>query len=161
MTVRANVTVMARHLRWPVERVAARLRELAELAHLPESLFGRYPLELSGGQRQRVSLMRALMLDPKLLLLDEPLGALDPMIRFELQQELKAIFARLGKTVLMVTHDIAEAAYFGHTIVLLRDGKIVQQGTMAELVEAPADPFVEKFITAQRAPMEQLRRVFT
>jgi len=159
MTVRANVTVMARHLRWPAERIDARLHELADLAHLPESLFDRYPIELSGGQRQRVSLMRALMLDPKLLLLDEPLGALDPMIRFDLQQELKTIFERLGKTVLMVTHDIAEAAYFGHTIVLLRDGAVVQQGTMAELMQAPADPFVEKFITAQRAPMEQLQRV--
>jgi osmoprotectant transport system ATP-binding protein len=161
MTVRGNVTVMARHLRWPAERIGARLHELADLAHLPESLFDRYPIELSGGQRQRVSLMRALMLDPKLLLLDEPLGALDPMIRFDLQQELKTIFERLGKTVLMVTHDIAEAAYFGHTIVLLRDGAVVQQGSMAELMRAPADPFVEKFITAQRAPMEQLQRMLT
>jgi osmoprotectant transport system ATP-binding protein len=161
MTVRANVTVMARHLRWPKERMDARLHELADLTHLPAALFDRYPIELSGGQRQRVGLMRALMLDPKLLLLDEPLGALDPMIRFELQQELKSIFSQLGKTVLLVTHDIAEAAHFGHTIVLLRDGAIVQQGTMAELAKTPADPFVEKFITAQRAPMERLQRVLT
>ncbi len=161
MTVRENVSVMARHLRWPAERINARLQELSELAHLPTSLFERYPIELSGGQRQRVSLMRALMLDPKLLLLDEPLGALDPMIRFDLQQELKAIFAKLGKTVLLVTHDIAEAAYFGHTIVLLRDGTVVQQGTMTELVQSPADPFVEKFISAQRTPMEQLQQVLT
>lgn len=89
----------------------------------------RYPAELSGGQRQRVSLMRALMLDPDLLLLDEPLGALDPVIRFELQRQLKEIFARLGKTVVMVTHDIAEAAYFGETLVLMREGHIVQQDT--------------------------------
>jgi osmoprotectant transport system ATP-binding protein len=159
MTVSGNVAVMARHLRWPPARIDARLRELAELVHLSPSLFNRYPIELSGGQRQRVSLMRALMLDPKLLLLDEPLGALDPMIRYDLQQELKSIFAALGKTVLLVTHDIAEAAYFGHTLALMRDGAIVQQGSLVELVTAPADPFVAKFINAQREPMEQLQKV--
>ena len=119
----------------------------------------RFPAELSGGQRQRVSLMRALMLDPDLLLLDEPLGALDPMIRYRLQQELKAIFAQLGKTVIMVTHDIAEAAFFGHTLVLMRDGRIVQTGSLRELARAPADPFVVEFISAQREPMAQLYRV--
>jgi osmoprotectant transport system ATP-binding protein len=159
MTVAANVTLMARHLGWERARLEARLRELAHLVRLPESMFGRYPIELSGGQRQRVSLMRALMLDPALLLLDEPLGALDPMIRYELQQELRAIFARLSKTVLLVTHDIAEAAWLGHTLVLMREGRIVQRGTLEELVRAPADPFVERFISAQRAPMERLRRV--
>jgi osmoprotectant transport system ATP-binding protein len=159
MTVSGNVTVMARHLRLPPARIDARLRELAELVHLPPSLFDRYPIELSGGQRQRVSLMRALMLDPKLLLFDEPLGALDPMIRYDLQQELKGIFAALGKTVLLVTHDIAEAAHFGHTLALMRDGAVVQQGTLAELVTAPADPFVTKFINAQREPMARLQKV--
>jgi osmoprotectant transport system ATP-binding protein len=159
MTVSANVTIMARHLRWPQARIADRLHELAELVHLPASFFGRYPIELSGGQRQRVSLMRALMLDPKLLLFDEPLGALDPMIRYDLQQELKSIFATLGKSVLLVTHDIAEAAHFGHTLVLMRDGSIVQQGNLLQLVRSPAEPFVEKFITAQRAPMELLHKV--
>ena len=103
--------------------------------------------------------MRALMLDPDLLLLDEPLGALDPMIRYRLQQELKAIFAQLGKTVIMVTHDIAEAAFFGHTLVLMRDGRIVQTGSLRELARAPADPFVVEFISAQREPMAQLYRV--
>jgi osmoprotectant transport system ATP-binding protein len=116
----------------------------------------RFPAELSGGQRQRVSLMRALMLDPALLLLDEPLGALDPMIRYQLQQELKAIFAKLGKTVVMVTHDIAEAAYFGQTLVLMRDGRIVQTGAFKELVQTPAEAFVAQFIRAQREPMAQL-----
>lgn len=92
--------------------------------------------------------MRALMLEPDLLLLDEPLGALDPMIRFQLQQELKAIFTQLGKTVIMVTHDIAEAAFFGHTLVLMRDGRIVQTGPFRELAQTLADPFVEEFVTA-------------
>ncbi len=156
LTVHDNVTVMARYLRRDVGWIDCRLNELAQLVRLPEEMMNRFPAELSGGQRQRVSLMRALMLDPDLLLLDEPLGALDPMIRFQLQKELKAIFAQLGKTVVMVTHDIAEAAFFGHTLVLMRDGRIVQTGPFKELAQTPAEPFVEEFITAQREPMAQL-----
>lgn len=156
LTVRDNVIVMARYLHRDTDWIETRLAELAHLVRLPQELMIRFPAELSGGQRQRVCLMRALMLDPELLLLDEPLGALDPMIRYELQQELKAIFAQLGKTVVMVTHDIAEAAYFGHTLVLIKDGRIVQTGPFRELAQSPADPFVEQFITAQREPMEQL-----
>jgi osmoprotectant transport system ATP-binding protein len=159
LTVRDNVIVMARYLRCNADWIAHRLAELAQLVHLPLELMGRFPAELSGGQRQRVSLMRALMLDPELLLLDEPLGALDPMIRYELQRELKSIFAQLGKTVIMVTHDIAEAAFFGHTLVLMRDGHIVQSGPFKMLARKPAEPFVEQFITAQREPMEQLAKV--
>jgi len=98
-----------------------------------------------------VSLMRALMLDPDVLLLDEPLGALDPMIRFELQNDLKHVFESLGKTVVMVTHDMAEAGFFGDHIVLLRDGGVVQQGRLSELIETPAEEFVVRFIHAQRA----------
>jgi osmoprotectant transport system ATP-binding protein len=158
LTVRDNVTVMARHLRRDADWIAHRLAEMAELARLPMELMRRFPTELSGGQRQRVSLMRALMLDPELLLLDEPLGALDPMIRYELQRELKSIFAQLAKTVIMVTHDLAEAAFFGHTLVLMRDGRIVQTGPFKTLARTPAEPFVERFITAQREPMEQLTK---
>lgn len=160
-TVRDNVTVMARFLKWPPERRARRFRELAELVHLDAGLFERYPVELSGGQRQRVSLMRALMLDPDLLLLDEPLGALDPMIRYELQKDLKAIFARLHKTVLLVTHDLAEAAWFGDLLVLLRRGRIAQQGSIREMVQAPADPFVKRFIHAQSGPLEKLKEAIS
>jgi osmoprotectant transport system ATP-binding protein len=156
ISVRDNVIVMARYLRRAPDWIASRITELAQLVRLPLELMTRFPAELSGGQRQRVSLMRALMLDPELLLLDEPLGALDPMIRYELQQELKAIFRQLGKTVVMVTHDIAEAAYFGHTLVLMRNGRIVQRGSFKELARSPAEPFVEQFITAQRDPLEQL-----
>jgi osmoprotectant transport system ATP-binding protein len=159
LTVRDNVTVMARYLRNDPTWIDTRLAELAQLVHLPQELMTRFPAELSGGQRQRVSLMRALMLDPDLLLLDEPLGSLDPMIRYELQQELKTIYAQLGKTVIMVTHDIAEAAYFGHILVLVRDGFIVQTGSFKELAQMPAEPFVEQFIAAQREPMEQLTKV--
>ena len=159
LTVRDNVTVMARYLRRDANWIDSRLAELAHLVRLPRELMNRFPAELSGGQRQRVSLMRALMLDPELLLLDEPLGALDPMIRYELQQELKAIFGQLGKTVVMVTHDIAEAAFFGQTLVLMRDGGIVQTGPFTELAQKPAETFVEQFINAQREPMEQLAKV--
>ncbi len=159
LTLRDNVTVMACYLRRDVDWIAGRLSDLAQLVRLPLELMSRFPAEISGGQRQRVSLMRALMLDPELLLLDEPLGALDPMIRYELQQELKSIFAKLGKTVVMVTHDIAEAAFFGHTLVMMREGHIVQTGPFKALARTPAEPFVTQFINAQREPMEQLARV--
>ncbi|WP_058557964.1 ATP-binding cassette domain-containing protein [Thiohalocapsa sp. ML1] len=156
LTIRSNVSLMARRLDWTRARCEQRLAELADLVQLPAAMLGRYPIELSGGQRQRVALMRALMLDPDLLLLDEPLGALDPMIRFELQRELKAIFARLGKTVLMVTHDLAEAVFFGHRIVLLRAGRSVQQAEPRVLLDSPAEPFVAQFVAAQREPQRVL-----
>lgn len=152
LTAGGNVTLMARYLRWPRERIAARLGELCDLARLPVELLGRYPTELSGGQRQRIALMRALMLDPRVLLLDEPLGALDPMVRHELQTDLKRIFRDLNKTVVLVTHDLAEAAYFGDTIVLMRDGRIVQRGTLQDLLDHPSERFVTEFVNAQRSP---------
>ena len=147
---------MAEHLGWSSHRVSSRIEDLAGLTHFPFDGLDRFPLQLSGGQQQRVSLMRALMLDPEVLLLDEPLGALDPMIRFDLQNDLREIFSRLGKTVVMVTHDLGEAAFFGDTIVLLRDGQIVQKGTLREMLGAPADEFVTRFIQAQRAPLEAM-----
>jgi osmoprotectant transport system ATP-binding protein len=96
------------------------------------------------------------MLDPDVLLLDEPLGALDPIIRSELQADLRAIFRTLSKTVVLVTHDLSEAGFLGDWVVLCCDGRIVQQGTLADLVRAPADPFVTRFINAQRSPLESL-----
>jgi len=151
LTARGNVALMARHLGWDAAKIAARLDALVALTRFPADGLDRYPAQLSGGQRQRVGLMRALMLDPDVLLLDEPLGALDPIIRRDLQTELKEIFATLGKTVVLVTHDIGEAGYFGDLIVLLQEGRIVQQGSLAELLDRPADRFVERFITAQRS----------
>jgi osmoprotectant transport system ATP-binding protein len=156
LSARDNAALMARHLGWPDERIATRINELAELTHFPGDALDRYPLQLSGGQQQRVSLMRALMLDPEVLLLDEPLGALDPMIRRDLQADLREIFTNLGKTVLMVTHDLGEAAFFADTVVLLRDGRIVQQGAMAQLLREPADDFVRRFIQAQRSPLDNM-----
>ncbi|PTL79883.1 ATP-binding cassette domain-containing protein [Vitiosangium sp. GDMCC 1.1324] len=154
LTAEGNATLMARYLKWSGDRVRARLHELVELTRFPSEALGRYPGQLSGGQRQRVSLMRALMLDPDVLLLDEPLGALDPMIRYELQGDLRDIFARLGKTVVLVTHDLGEGAFLGDHVVLMREGRIVQEGPLAELERAPADPFVTRFFQAQRLPFE-------
>jgi osmoprotectant transport system ATP-binding protein len=153
-TARDNIILMADHLDWEKARIQRRLGEIVALTRFPKDALNRYPAQLSGGQRQRVALMRALMLNPDLLLLDEPLGALDPLNRYELQSELKAIFQSLGKTVVMVTHDMGEAAYFGDHIVLLQEGRIVQQGVIRDLVEKPNSPFVECFIRAQRSPLD-------
>ena len=152
LTAAQNVTLMARHLQtFQEDEMQKKLDELCELTRFPQEGLARYAVELSGGQRQRVSLMRALALDPDVLLLDEPLGALDPMVRGSLQTELKEIFNRLGKTVILVTHDMAEAGYIGDSIVLMREGRIVQQGTLDDLREQPTDDFVSEFITAQRS----------
>jgi len=150
LTARSNVLLMARQIGKSEEETYKRLLELSELTRFSENLLPRYPVELSGGQRQRVSLMRALMLSPELLLLDEPLGALDPLVRASLQKDLKEIFARLSQTVLVVTHDLAEASYFADEIVLMNEGRIIQKGTITDLREKPADPFVSEFINAQR-----------
>jgi osmoprotectant transport system ATP-binding protein len=151
LTARGNVALTARRLGWPLARIDSRVSELAGLVRLPAEKLDSYPTRLSGGERQRVALMRALMLDPEILLLDEPLGALDPLIRYELQTDLKMLFSTLGKTVLMVTHDLNEAGYFADEIVLLHDGAIAQRGTMAALIENPATEYVARFVRAQRS----------
>jgi len=151
LPARGNIALMAGWLGWDAGRVRVRIEELCALVQLPAELLDRYPAQLSGGQRQRVSLMRALMLDPPLLLLDEPLGALDPMIRYDLQQELKSLFATLRKTVLLVTHDLAEAVFLGDHLVLLSAGQLVQQGLLEDFIARPAEPFVARFLRAQRA----------
>ena len=138
-------------------KLRARVKELAELVRLPAALLGRHPSALSGGERQRVGLMRALMLDPDVLLLDEPLGALDPIVRARLQEDLRGVFRALGKSVLVVTHDMAEAAYLSEVIAVMREGKVLRRGTMRDLIDAPAHPFVAEFVGAQRTLAEALR----
>lgn len=150
LTARQNAVLMARYLGWNGERLDKRLQELVDLTQFPQAGLDRFPVQLSGGQRQRVSLMRALMLEPDVLLLDEPLGALDPIIRADLQTDLRRIFRDLGKTVVLVTHELGEAAFFADRIVLLNRGAIVQQGTIEELTRSPADAFVTRFIQAQK-----------
>ena len=154
LTARENVTLLARYLgKMSRKQVDARVGELADLTRVPGQILDRYPAQLSGGQRQRVAIMRAFMLDPKVVFLDEPMGALDPLIRFDLQEDLRQIFLALGKTVVLVTHDMGEAGFFGDPIILLSDGHIVQQGSLREMVEKPVDPFVTRFIKAQRLPI--------
>ncbi|MCA9220448.1 MAG: ATP-binding cassette domain-containing protein [Planctomycetales bacterium] len=150
LTLRDNVTLMARQLRWSPSKISERLDELVRLTHLPATSLDRFPTQVSGGQRQRVALMRALFLDPALLLLDEPMGALDPVIRADLQNELRDIFRSLNKTVVMVTHDLDEAGFLADQIVLLHAGRVVQQGPMSDLIHNPADDTVRRFIRAQR-----------
>lgn len=151
LTAVQNVALVARHVGWDESRITKRVTELAELTHFPIDGLERFPRELSGGQRQRVGLMRALMLQPEVLLLDEPLGALDPMIRANLQRDLKEIFQTLKATVLFVTHDLNEAAWLGDSITLFRAGSIAQRGTIDDLSQRPADAFVTEFLSAQRA----------
>jgi len=146
-----NITLLAAYLGRDRTWIESRLSELGSLVRIPRELLRRYPRELSGGERQRVALMRALMLDPEILLLDEPLAALDAITRRELQSELKEVFTRLAKTVVLVTHDLHEAAWFGDEIVLMRAGHIVQRGRLEDLLAHPAEPFVTEFVHAQRA----------
>jgi osmoprotectant transport system ATP-binding protein len=151
LTARANVLLLSRHLGRPASKMEERLEQLCSLSRFPRNGLDRYPAELSGGQRQRVSLMRALMLSPEVLLLDEPLGALDPLVRSSLQKDLKEIFARLKQTAVLVTHDMGEAAYLADEIVLMNEGRIVQRGTVVDLRDHPASAFVSEFINAQRS----------
>jgi osmoprotectant transport system ATP-binding protein len=152
LTAFDNMALLARHLSWSSHQIKGRVRELVALTQFPEACLHSFPSQLSGGQRQRVSLIRALMLDPELLLLDEPMGALDPMIRSDLQKDLRRIFKSLQKTVVLVTHDLGEADYLGDEMVLMKEGKIVQEGALSELARAPKESFVSLFISSHRMP---------
>jgi osmoprotectant transport system ATP-binding protein len=152
LSAEGNVGLLARYLGWSKPQIRQRIEELADLTRLPREALGRYPSQLSGGQRQRLGIMRALMLDPGVILLDEPMGALDPLVRYDLQEDLREIFQSLKKTVCIVTHDLGEAGFFGDRVILLGGGRIVQEGKLDDLVRAPADDFVRRFISAQRLP---------
>jgi len=152
LSARDNVALLARHLGKPATEAHRKVDELAELTRLPKEALTRFPSELSGGQRQRLGIMRALMLDPPLVLLDEPMGALDPLVRYDLQNDLRDIFRSLKKTVVLVTHDMGEAGFFGDEVLLLGGGRVVQQGSLNDLLNTPADEYVTRFIRAQRIP---------
>lgn len=146
-TVADNVSIVPRLLGWPAEKRRQRAYELLELVGLPPDEFAhRYPRQLSGGQQQRVGVARALAADPPIILMDEPFGALDPITRQQLQRELRHIQAAVRKTIVFVTHDISEAFDLGDQVVLMRNGRVVQKGTPADLLRHPADPFVTEFI---------------
>jgi osmoprotectant transport system ATP-binding protein len=147
---RNNVALIAKLRGWRRARIDARVEELRKVVDLDPEILSRFPREMSGGQKQRVSIMRAAMMDPAVMLLDEPMAALDPLIRRSLQQELKSIFQRLGKTVLLVTHDLGEAVYLAEQMTMLHEGRVVQSGTPRELLLHPANSFVSQFINAQR-----------
>lgn len=150
LSIYKNISIMGKTLNWDTDRIDHRIKELCELTHFPVKALNRFPRQISGGQRQRVSLMRALFLDPDYLFFDEPLGALDPMIRRKLQDDLKEIFDRLKKTVILVTHDLAEAGFFGDQVVLMNQGKIEQLGEFEDLLNRPSSGFVSEFVSAQR-----------
>ena len=146
LTVAANVGLLCELEGWDAQRTAARTDELLALVQLGREHRDRYPSELSGGQRQRVGVARALALDPSVLLLDEPFGALDPITRRELQDEFRSLLRAVSKTAVIVTHDLNEAFRLGDRIALMSGGRIVQVGTKDELVRSPADDFVRRFV---------------
>jgi osmoprotectant transport system ATP-binding protein len=156
-TVADNVAVVPRLLGWPRQKRRQRAEELLALVGLPPELFAnRYPRQLSGGQQQRVGVARALAADPPIVLMDEPFGAVDPITRKQLQRELRRIQAEVRKTIVFVTHDITEAFLLGDRIVLMAEGRIVQNATPADLLRHPASPFVTSFIGEERG-MRSLR----
>jgi len=156
LTAYENLTLLTQYLGWTAAKEEERIASLCELTGIDHALLARRPSQLSGGQAQRISLMRALMLDPQVLLMDEPLGAIDPLIRYELQNDLRNIFSKLNKTVLLVTHDLGEAAFLGDRIALMQNGQVIQYGTARQLIDTPATPFVEQFVTAQRSPLQDV-----
>ncbi|MGO4404576.1 ABC transporter ATP-binding protein [Bosea sp. RAF48] len=152
MTIAENVATVPRLLGWDVARIRVRSEEMLALVGLdPAQYLSRYPRHLSGGQRQRVGVARALAADPPVMLMDEPFGAVDPILRSRLQEEFLAIQKRLRKTVIFVTHDIDEAIRMGDVVAIMRDGKLVQYDTPDRLLAAPADDFVADFVGADRA----------
>ena len=155
MTIRDNITVIPQLMKWDKKRMDERADELLTLVGLaPSEYRDRYPHQLSGGQQQRVGLARALVLDPEILLMDEPFGAIDAITRLNLQNEFVKIQERLGKTILFVTHDINEAFKLGSRVMVMNEGKLLQFDTPAEIVKNPADGFVRSLIEAARTQEE-------
>jgi osmoprotectant transport system ATP-binding protein len=152
MTVARNVRLLCELEKWPRSKAASRVSELLELVNLPPDEFAnRYPRDLSGGQRQRVGVARALALDPPCILMDEPFGALDPITRDQMHAEFRQLEDRVDKTIVLVTHDMAEAFALADRIALMDSGRIVQVGTEHDFRERPASPFVEEFLRTHLA----------
>jgi len=151
MTIAKNVIVVPKLLNWDKEKMERKVDELLQLVNLdPQTYRNRYPSELSGGQQQRIGVIRALAAEPDIILLDEPFSALDPISREQLQDELVRLQQELKKTIVFVTHDMDEAIKIADTIVLMKDGEIVQKGTPEQILRHPANEFVKSFIGKKR-----------
>jgi osmoprotectant transport system ATP-binding protein len=157
LTIADNVAIVPRLLRWPALQIRARVDELLEMVGLDAATYrDRYPDQLSGGQRQRVGVARSLAARPRMLLMDEPFGALDPLTRAALQDEVRRIHSDIGLTTIVVTHDMVEAMVLADRIVVMLRGEIRQTGTPAELVAAPADDYVARLVAMAKKQGEQL-----
>ncbi|QFG42055.1 betaine/proline/choline family ABC transporter ATP-binding protein [Streptococcus mutans] len=150
MTIYENITLVPKLLKWSEDKKKAKAKELIKLAELPEDFLDRYPYELSGGQQQRIGVVRALAADQDIILMDEPFGALDPITREGLQDLVKSLQEKTGKTIVLVTHDIDEALKLATKIVVMDKGHIVQQANPTELLRHPATAFVKKMIGEDR-----------
>jgi osmoprotectant transport system ATP-binding protein len=152
LTVEENITLLAKLVGWDREQKRARAEELMRLVGLPLNYTRRYPHELSGGQQQRVGLCRAMMLNPRIFLLDEPFGALDPITRTEIHREFLRLQEAEAQTIVLVTHDLREARNLAQRLVILERGRVVQHGTCQEVVHNPATEFVRNFFQTQLEP---------
>jgi len=160
LTVAENIAVTPKLLDWPRAEIDARVEELLNLVRLdPAQYRRRFPRELSGGQQQRVALARALAAKPKIMLMDEPFGALDPLIRDDLAEDYRQIHNALGLTTIFVTHDMTEAMLLGDRIAVMKDGALVQEGTPNELLAAPADDFVRALVDTPKKRAKRLAQV--
>ena len=150
LNVAQNISIQAIGLKWKKEEIENRISELIQLTDFSESFLNRRLSQISGGQKQRVALMRALFLDPEVILMDEPFSALDPLLKLEILSQMKELFLHFHKTVVFVTHDLFETSFLGHTVTLLKDGRVEAHGTRQEFFEDPETEFTRRFIESQR-----------
>ena len=151
MNVEENIAIVPELKKWKKEKINARIDELLNMVGLePEKYRKRKPSELSGGEAQRVGIARALAADPKIILMDEPFSALDPITRASLQEDVKKLQKQIHKTIVFVTHDIEEAFLLGDKICIIQDGELIQSGTKQEIISNPKNDFVKKFIAIKK-----------
>src|ERR1041385_7726531 len=161
LTVAENIGITPRLLGWTRNDIGTRIRELLRLVRLPEEYFDRFPRELSGGEQQRVGVARALAARPKIMLMDEPFGALDPLVRDELGADYRAVHSQLGLTTVLVTHDMTEALLLADRILVMRGGEIVQGGSAQDLLRAPANDFVRMLVETPRRRADRLAEMLS
>lgn len=146
MTIENNISIVPKLKKWPKEKIKEKIIDILKIVKLSDEILRRYPQELSGGQRQRIGVARAIITEPKIILMDEPFGALDPITREELQEEFINLKKEIKKTIVFVTHDIFEAFKIADRIAIMNRGKIIQIGSPAEIGENPVNDFVKKFM---------------